>query len=125
MRAFTVSVAKRLNGRLSRRGPVFLDRYHATPIKNPTQARNALAYVLNNWRKHHDDAGRSWRVDPFSSGVAFPGWLELRDSPYLYEPPPTHETMSTAFARTGLLRVGWRRGGTVSVFERPGSQRRP
>ena len=38
-----------------RRGNVFVDRYHAEKITNPRQARRALAYVLNNWRKHFED----------------------------------------------------------------------
>ena len=63
-----------------RRGQVFADRYHAEIIETPRQARHALAYVLNNWRKHREDRGeraRTWLVDPFSTGVLFAGWKEL------------------------------------------------
>jgi putative transposase len=48
MKAFQVSAAKRLNAALKwkkrRRGQVFTDRYNATYITTPRQARNALAY---------------------------------------------------------------------------------
>ena len=63
-----------------RRGKVFEDRFHAEIIETPRQARHALAYVLNNWRKHREDHAafaKTWRVDPFSSGICFPDWKSL------------------------------------------------
>ena len=83
MKAFQISAAKLINAAVSvrgarrRRGQVFTDRYHAELIESPRQARRALAYVLNNWRKHREDRGvrqRRWLVDPFSSGISFGGW---------------------------------------------------
>src|SRR5215470_2999295 len=72
MQGFQISAAKHLNAAVSknrpgprRRGAVFADRYYAEVIKNPTQARHALNYVINNWRKHKEDraeAARSWRI---------------------------------------------------------------
>ena len=58
-----------------RRGKVFA-RYHATEITNPRQARNTLAYVLNNWRHHREDTSRREVIDPYSTGYAFDGWRE-------------------------------------------------
>ena len=61
MQAFQISAAKHLNAAMAvrtgkaRRGNVFVDRYHARIIRTPKQARNALAYVLNNWRKHREN----------------------------------------------------------------------
>src|SRR5690606_27799678 len=58
MQGFEIAAAKHINAVLSkrlghrRRGTVFPDRYHAVIIKNPRQARGALSYVLNNWRRH-------------------------------------------------------------------------
>jgi DNA-binding transcriptional regulator YdaS (Cro superfamily)/REP element-mobilizing transposase RayT len=75
MQGFAISAARRLNRALGRRrGQVFAYRYHATPITNPTQARNAISYVLNNWRRHRHDARAPWRIDPYSSADAFRGW---------------------------------------------------
>jgi putative transposase len=63
VRGLSISAARRLNAAIAadlglpkaRVGQVFIDRYHATQIRSPRQARNALAYVLNNWRKHRED----------------------------------------------------------------------
>jgi REP element-mobilizing transposase RayT len=56
MQGFQISAAKHLNAAISkgkpgprRRGTVFPDRYHAEIITSPTQARNAISYVLLNW----------------------------------------------------------------------------
>ena len=78
LRAFMISGAKRLNAFRGRRGQVFTQRYHAVHIGSPLQARRALAYVLNNWRRHREDVrgaaeGRA-SVDPYSTAVLFDGW---------------------------------------------------
>ncbi len=110
-----------------RRGTVFPDRYHQEIISTPRQARNALCYVLNNWRKHREDQrapARGWLIDPFSSAWAFGGWAERADSPFAWTTRDTYEPMLTAYPQTWLLREGWRRGGgPVSVFEIPGARR--
>ncbi len=85
MQGFEISAARNINtmlgtGRHRRRGPVFADRYHLEVITAPKRARHALSYILNNWRHHREDQdglASTWLVDPFSSGVSFPDWLEL------------------------------------------------
>ena len=56
-----------------RKGAVFADRYHSRVIATPRHARNALAYVLNNARRHARQAGHvlegAW-MDPFSSATS-------------------------------------------------------
>src|ERR1043165_9624116 len=59
MKGFQISAAKHINAEISRgkpgprrRGAVFPDRYHAEIITSPTQARHALNYVMDNFRKH-------------------------------------------------------------------------
>jgi putative transposase len=52
MRAFAGGAARAINKALERRGKVFQFRYNAKQIKTREYARNAIAYVLNNWRKH-------------------------------------------------------------------------
>jgi putative transposase len=116
VRAFEISAAQRLNRSVGRRGRVFADRYHATQIRSLRGARNAIAYVLNNWRKHREDAGRSWQVDPYSSAVAFPGWRE-RARPFAW--PRGFEPLTVAYPTAWLLRIGWRRHGAIGLRERP------
>src|SRR5689334_6601337 len=71
MRAFMVSAAQHLNTARGRRGTVFPARYHAVQLTTPKQVRAALAYVLNNWRRHHEDREgerqRAANVDPYST----------------------------------------------------------
>jgi hypothetical protein len=102
--------------------PVVPDRYHATIIDSPRQARHALAYVLCNWRKHREHRAafaREWRVDPFSSGIAFDGWKERAGEPLGFRPPPTYEPLIVWLPRCWLLREGWRRHGLIGLDETP------
>jgi hypothetical protein len=119
MQGFQISAAKHLNAAISRdrpgarrRGTVFPDRYHAEIIKTPTQARHALNYVINNWRKHKEDrtdATRSWKIDWFSSAVMFPGWVEYADEPFMRRGPPSYDPLVVYQPKTWLLREGWMR----------------
>jgi putative transposase len=129
VRALCISAARRLNLAISaergqrRRGRVFTDRYHATPINRPTQARHALAYVLNNWRRHREDhavlGARPAPIDRYASGAAFAGWAERAGVPFAW--PKDYEPMPTAGPGTWLLKVGWKRGGPPpSLWEVPG-----
>jgi REP-associated tyrosine transposase len=136
MQGFQISAAKHLNAAISkdrpgprRRGAVFPDRYHAEIIKTPTQARHALNYVINNWRKHREDRAemaRSWRIDPFSTAIMFPGWEEYGDQAFLWRGPPTYDPLVVYLPRTWLLREGYKRGGPpISVREVPSTPRQP
>jgi REP element-mobilizing transposase RayT len=127
--AFKISAAKWINralweragakGKL-RKGKVFAERFYCEVIETPRQARNALAYVLNNWRRHREDRGEdeSKLVDRFSTGVLFDGWKE-RAGVGRWPVPVWYEPLSVWAPRTWLLREGWRRYGLISVFERP------
>jgi hypothetical protein len=97
---------------------VFSDRYHARQLRTPREVRHALAYTLNNARKHgvHVEG-----VDPCSSARAFDGWREggalnlaVREFAGRAIPP-------VARARSWLLLTGWRRHGLIGVAEIPGS----
>ena len=109
-----------------RKGAVFPDRYHEEIITTPRQARNALCYVLNNWRKHREgqrELAAGWLIDPFSSAWAFGGWHERGDSPFAWKTRDTYAPMLTAYPQTWLLREGWRRGGgAISVYDVPGAR---
>jgi REP element-mobilizing transposase RayT len=114
MRGFAISVAKRFNRAIGRKsGTVFPRRYHATVLTTPTQVRRAIAYVLNNWRKHGVDG--PWRVDPFSSASQFGGWATAHGYAAQIEPLPV------GAAQSWLLREGWMRGGAlIGLDEVPG-----
>jgi REP element-mobilizing transposase RayT len=130
MQGFQISAAKHINQAISsgrpgprRRGTVFPDRYHAQIITSPRQARNALTYVLQNWRRHEEDrrpVARGWRFDWFSSGIAFADWTEYGDAPFLWRGPPTYDPLWVVRPATWLLREGWKRhGATISVGDVP------
>src|SRR5262245_48804439 len=120
MQGFAISAAKRLNRELRRaRGEVFPFRYHATAITRPAQARNALAYILNNWRRHRADAHARWIVDPYSSAPSFTGWSR----PHGHAPP--REPLPVVSATAWLLTSGWRRAGPIDLDEIPGPDPAP
>jgi REP element-mobilizing transposase RayT len=128
--AFQISLARRLKHYLASTsgmhhdGPVFVDRYHVEIIDSPTQARNALAYVLLNWRKHGEDrpnAASSWLVDPYSTAIGFEGWS---DHPFAWPIPDGYQPLPCHGPTTWLLRKGWLRAGTISLRDVPSPGRR-
>jgi len=117
MIGFETSCARRLNKAASRRGRVFADRYRARLLRTPAQVRRALCKVFNDWRRHGEDRGSVFLVDPFSSATFFDGW---RDGPFTRpfwifdrgRPPVAPPT-------TWLLSSGWRRHGAIDPREVP------
>jgi REP element-mobilizing transposase RayT len=120
VQGFKISFAKQLNKTLHRRGRVFSDRYHEEVLTSPRQVRNALCYVLNNWRKHREDRGAGYRVDPFSTGIHFPGWTERRGLPSPVIPPDL-ELLPRTSPRTWLLAESWKKAKPISLYEIPGA----
>jgi hypothetical protein len=130
VRSVAIRVARYVNDLLARHGPLWADRWHGRALKTPREVRNALVYVLANFRKHA--RRRPARgMDPFSSGAWFEGWQRWKPACGIAPPfaesaqgPPrrgTDELADTpvARARTWLARVGWRRHGLVSLDEAP------
>ena len=74
MQGLLIRVAKGLNRFWGRKGSVFGDRYHDKVLRTPREVRSALAYVLNNARKHGLRLAQG--VDLFASGLWFDGWRE-------------------------------------------------
>jgi REP element-mobilizing transposase RayT len=118
MQSFAIRAARAINRLWRRLGKVFAYRYHATPIRTARYARNALAYVLNNWRRHREDLGdavkRRAKLDPYSSAISFSGWTKRFATPGNYAPLPV------ATPTTQLLRTDWLRFGRLEPFEVPG-----
>jgi putative transposase len=121
MQSLSISIARRVNRLLGRRGRFWADRFHARALDNPRSVRNGLVYVLANFRKH---AARRYPagIDRYSSAPLFDGWLLTprqraaieRLVAQVFDSLPV-----VAPARTWLARVGWRRHGPISLAEEP------
>ncbi|HEY2029431.1 MAG TPA: transposase [Myxococcales bacterium] len=99
MQGLAIRIARRLNRRLGRAGPVFADRYHARLLSSPREIANAIRYVVGNYRQHT----REWLPEDFRDPLATTANRPL-ESPRLW-----------------LLRDGWRALSrqTLRQFEPP------
>jgi putative transposase len=98
--------------RVARANRVWGDRYHARALRTPSEVRNAICYVLLNFRKHLRAPAS---IDPLSSGPWFDGWKRPA--------PPRGDPSPTSAAQTWLASVGWRRRGLIDVHEGPSPAR--
>ena len=89
-----IRIAKRINALLVRRGPVFVDRYHAHVLRSRRETAAAVRYVLGNYRHHAREYLPPRWDDPFCTARF------LRVAP--------GEDAPVVTPRTWLLRVGWR-----------------
>ena len=82
MRALGIRVAMRLNSLQNRRGPAFVDRYHAHVLKTRREVVHAVKYVRANYQRHtHEWLPPRWR-DPLAGRVAEPRtWLLRAGTP--------------------------------------------
>jgi hypothetical protein len=120
MKGLAGRIAKGLNRVLGRRGRVFAERFHAHILRTPKEVHRALAYVLNNWRKHAAQHGRRYAktlIDLLSSAASFTGW---RKEPRCGEEDRRRALETTAAPRTWLLREGWRTWGLIDPGAIPG-----
>jgi REP element-mobilizing transposase RayT len=128
MQSFEISLAKLINAvmtrkrRQKRKGQVFADRYHVRAITSVRGTRNALCYILNNWR-HHPRSARGpllvdGKLDPYSSAILFAGWKE-KTVPEIHI-PPDYEPPFVREPTTWFLKTGWKLAKPISCFEVPG-----
>jgi REP element-mobilizing transposase RayT len=136
IRSVAIRIARYVNDLLSRRGPLWSDRWHGHALKTPREVRNALLYVLANFRKH-TRVPQAPGIDPFSSGEWFDGWCEW--SPADGRAPPWAEGAAWRITRgteryeatariiskpqSWLACTGWRRRGLLGLGEVPSSRR--
>ncbi len=115
MRGLGVRVARAVNRVLDCAGQVIGERFHARELRSPREVRNALVYVLMNFRKHGRPLGpgREMSVDVFSSAPWFDGFREG------IGPPAKLGSSPVVRPETWLASTGWRRRGLISVFESP------
>jgi hypothetical protein len=123
MQALGVRLARRLNRLFGRRGRVFADRFHLRPLRTPLEVRRALAYVLNNFRRHADERGPALPLtflDPCSSAAWFDGWhvdwIHARPDPRAFRDPWPDLPPGVVRARSVLLMRLWRRHGLMRPF---------
>ena len=90
IQGFAVRLAKTLNRLAARSGKVFLDRYHAHVLRTRREVRNAVWYVLENFRHHLREDIAPTGADPCSSAA----WLGPRFT----------DDVPIALPRTWLLR---------------------
>ena len=105
MQSFAINAAKAINRAWGRGGKVFAFRYGANPIKTRRYARNAISYVLNNWRRHREDffdgAARAAKLDEYSSAISFDGWERTYKRPVDYDPLPVSAPRPTCSGGAG------------------------
>ncbi|MGE0548682.1 MAG: transposase [Kofleriaceae bacterium] len=120
MQSLAINCARALKLDTRHAGKVFEYRYHATQIRTARQARNALAYVLNNWRRHREDLtsprAMNASVDPYSSGISFTGWSGRPR----FALPDGYDPLPVSLPKTALLSSEWEWHGRIGLFECPG-----
>lgn len=110
MRSFGARMGKAIRKIVGGRGAIFKGRFHLRVVTNPTQMRNTLAYVLQNFSKH---TRLLKHVDAYSSAPYFGQWRKLFGrgaGPILdglSRPPPLPDFLCAPVS--WLAREGWRR----------------
>jgi REP element-mobilizing transposase RayT len=102
MQGLAVRIARALNRLMHRRGRVFADHFHSRVVRTPTDAANAIAYVLGNFAKHASQWGA--RVDPCAIDRYSSAFVRATGPPLVVAP------------RTWLLTVGWLRAVRFAVI---------
>lgn len=124
MQSFGIRFARAYQRDFGGLGKVLKYRYFSRQITTKRYARHALAYVLNNWRRHRMDYenGRElpWKLDPYSSAPSFTGWTRRFVVPEGYKPFPSYVPLSVSQPQTALLRFDWEKYGRISPYECPG-----
>ena len=114
-----VSIARRVNRYLGRRGALFGDRSHARGLRTPREVRNAIRYVLTN-AIHHGAApatrDSSW-IDSYSSAAWFDGWRDPIEINSGWKHDLFSEPSPVSRPTVWLLSVGWRKHGAIAFDE--------
>ena len=121
----SIRIARYVNELVRRHGRFWADRWHGRELGSPKAVRNALVYVLANFRKHERTKHKPG-VDAFSSATRFDGWRGFAHGNALPRAGPLyHDAMAryvvVSASETWLGGVGWRRTGLIGVGEAPRS----
>jgi putative transposase len=120
-------VTRYINELLRRRGSLWADRWHGRALASPNEVRNALVYVLANFRKHAPHS-LPHGVDPCSSAAWFLGWhgIDERGPPLAARAWPVgkeDQEVPVSEPKTWLLRCGFLKAGRVRLDEAPRPER--
>jgi putative transposase len=118
-------ITRYVNELLVRRGSLWADRWHGRALKSPREVRNALVYVLGNFRKHSSRPVPRG-ADPCSSAAWFHGFRGIDSQ---RGPPPLagrvwplgkeDEKVPVSAPATWLLREGFLKAGRIDLDESP------
>jgi putative transposase len=124
MQRLASRIAMALNALVRRHGRVWRERYHRRDLRTPRQFRNAMVYVLMNFRKHaspSERAARARKLDVYSSALWMDDWKDDALRAMLREHRARAGPRPTAAPRTWIARVGWKRHGLLDLHESPRS----
>jgi hypothetical protein len=107
MQGLAIRLAKAIQRALGRAGSIFADRYFSRILRTPLEVKRALAYVLENARRHGSIPSS---IDPCSSGPCFDGWCRRG-----LDSAEISGRSHLPAARTWLLRVGWKLHGRIEI----------
>jgi REP element-mobilizing transposase RayT len=122
MQRFAIRAARAINAALDREGKVFAFRYNAKQIRTASYARNAICYVLNNWRRHREEfyeGEADTLFDAYSSATSFAGWTGKQRVALPESFPP----LPVSVPQTRLLKFDWEWHGLIDPWETPGPLR--
>ncbi|MFZ5897103.1 MAG: transposase [Myxococcota bacterium] len=125
VKSLAIRIAKRVNRLLFERGRFFIDRYHALALTTPRAVRNALVYVLGNFRKHEPLYAARSVIDCYSSAPYFHGFVEFDEATVRQRAAryvnrlDSQGSAPVETAQTWLLAHGWKRYGLISIREAP------
>lgn len=122
MQRLASRIAMAVNALVGRRGRFWRERYHRRDLATPRQVRNAMVYVLFNFRKHSPASDRTRRasaIDGCSSGLWVDAWTSKSLVERLRERRARAGPRPTALPKTWLARVGWKRHGLLDPREAP------
>jgi REP element-mobilizing transposase RayT len=123
MRSLSIRIAKRINQLMRARGRRIRNRYMLSVLRTKCDVQRALAYVLNNYRRHAAQSRRrmpdGW-IDPCSSAVWFEHWSK--------PPTPTADpcpdmARGTVRPQSNIMRHGWKAYGLIDPSYVPGPMR--
>jgi REP element-mobilizing transposase RayT len=123
MRSLSIRIAKRINQLMHARGKRIRNRYMLSVLRTKCDVQRALAYVLNNRRRHAAQSRRRLRdrwIDPCSSAVWFQDWA--RPPLATWDPCPDLPR-GTVEPQSVLLRHGWKAHGLIDPSYVPGPLR--
>jgi REP element-mobilizing transposase RayT len=123
MRSLSIRIAKRINQLMQTRGVRIPKRYMLSVLRTKCDVHRALAYVLNNYRRHAAQSRKrmpdGW-IDACSSAV----WFEEWSTPPTPTPDPCPDIpRGTVPPQSVILRHGYKAHGLIDPSYVPGPMR--